>query len=141
MTVPSRLQTEANRRVLEFALPRSAHGGVAGPLFDSIKRLPDVASYCADPASFRSVLVYTEGIVFAFAEGMEGVSVRLRRDAMRDALGGGAVDRGELGEGWVLLPLFANDCYFLQELPALIRDAYDAVRAPPDALPSGSPPY
>ncbi|MCM2505684.1 hypothetical protein NDN16_18635 [Aureimonas altamirensis] len=126
LDLPEAFSNDVNRKALAFAMPRSAHGDVSGLLLQSVRPLPEAAIYCADPSAFRSVFVYRDNVVFAFAEGMKGVSLRMPEGSVADAIAQGAVDRGELGDGWVLLPLFAEDGRFLAELPILMRAAYEA---------------
>ncbi|WP_182422383.1 hypothetical protein [Aureimonas sp. ME7] len=52
--------------------------------------------------------------------------MRTPQERIADAMARGAIDCGELGDGWLLFPLFVNDDRFSAELPVLVRAAYDA---------------
>lgn len=128
LAIPSELATKSDPRVLRFALPRSAHSDISIPLIEAARPLKNAVLYCGDPAAFGSVLLHADGNVFAFVEGMLGVTARLSDKTRQACIARGGGDRAhEFGDGWAFLPLYADQGCFLKLLPALVREAYDLV--------------
>ena len=99
--IPFTLDSQLNERVLAYLKDRSAHGDIVEVLLTSVSPLGDVQTFCPDAASYRYVVVATNGVVFGFATGMDTIAYRLD-PRMRDrALATGGIAWPECGEDWV----------------------------------------
>jgi hypothetical protein len=125
--VPDSLLRVENRDVLAFLQGKSAHSDVAEALLQAAAPLGDVQSFCPDPASYRYVLLATQGMVFAFAVGMDRVGFRLDRTYKRRALDTGAQDFQEVGHDWAAFQPFRSD-FPAVDLPFWARKAYAIAR-------------
>jgi hypothetical protein len=56
---------------------RSAHSDIVSPLWQAVKDLPGFSIYCADLPNYGYVVVSANARVFGFAEGIQGVTLRL----------------------------------------------------------------
>jgi hypothetical protein len=125
--VPDLLRRAENREVLAFLEGRSAHSDVADTLLQAAAPLGDVQSFCPDLAGYGYVLLSTQGIVFAFAVGMNQVGVRLDDEYKRRALETGGRDAPEIGQDWAAFQLFRSD-FPAVDLPFWTRKAYAMAR-------------
>src|SRR5215204_4649035 len=66
-----------NRAVFAHLHGMSAHSDTVQVLWAAIKDLPGVEFYCSDPKNFGYVVACSNDLVFAYAEGMQGVGLRL----------------------------------------------------------------
>jgi len=87
-----------------------------------VKDLPGVSFYCADLENYGYVVISAGERVVAFAVGMQGVSLHLPPGTVARLVSRGAQPCPEVGEGWVLLPLFGPGG-FKAELESLAREA------------------
>jgi hypothetical protein len=106
-TPPALSNDPANRQAMSHLRGKSAHSDLAMPLFDAVRGLPDAETWCADPERFGFVVAHTDGVVFAFAEGMHGLTLRLPPEASREAVAAGA-NAAQVGGDWWFFPLFVN---------------------------------
>lgn len=121
--LPPELTDGANAPVLAFLHGRSAHSDIALPLLAAVQGLPGVGVHCSDRERFGFVVAWAEGRVFAFAEGMQGVTLRLPVPVAAAMLSRGAQPRPELGPGWIFLGLHGAGG-FEGQLPALAGTAF-----------------
>jgi hypothetical protein len=127
MTIPPELDNEQNRAVLAHLHPLSAHSDVAEALMKAVEPLGDVQTFCPDPRQCRYVVVSTNKVVFAFAEGMRTVAFRLDERFKQRALVTGGVASPACGPGWVGFEVFRND-WPKVDLEFWARKAYAFVR-------------
>jgi hypothetical protein len=121
------LRQAENRDVLAFLQGKSAHSDVADALLGAAAPLGDVQSYCPDLAGYGYVLLSTQGIVFAFAVGMNQIGVRLDDEYKRRALETGGRDALEIGHDWAAFQPFRSD-FPAVDLPFWTRKAYAIAR-------------
>ncbi len=126
---PESLMRPPNLAVFAWLRGKSAHSDPAGALRRATEVLPDVDDFTPDGARFAYYVVFRAGVVFAFVEGMRGVTLRLP-PARVDALAArGATRLRELGDEWVFLALYETGG-FDDELAALAREAHAFAPAP-----------
>ena len=75
--VPNILRNSKNEEVLLFLKHRSCHGDIVEPIEAELRKYSDVTAFCLDGASFKYVFWYLDDTIFAFAQGMSRVSLRL----------------------------------------------------------------
>lgn len=122
-SLPEALKQGPNQGALTYLNGRSAHSDIAIPLCQTVKELPNAHLYCSDTQNFRYVLAFTHGVVFGFAEGMEGVTLRLPPALVEQLIAQGAERRPAIGPEWVFLRLF-GDRGFRAQLDALADAAF-----------------
>jgi hypothetical protein len=103
--LPPVLDNDRNRAILSHLHGLSAHSDVALPLCMALRDLPGAASYCPDIDAYGYVVAHTNGRIFAFAEGMHGLTLRLPPESVTAATGKGA-SPSTAGDGWHFFPLF-----------------------------------
>ena len=122
--LPVELVSPVNQHILRNIADQSAHSDIVQPLKEAALHLPGVRFYTPDGRSFRYLIVYSEGIIFALADGMQGPTLRLSPHLAAEQISSGAVPRPEYGAEWVMLPLFQGLRF---PLLALVRAAYERV--------------
>jgi hypothetical protein len=104
---PTLSNDPANRQALSHLRGTSAHSDIAAPLFEAARSLPNAETWCADPGRFGFVIAYVDGVVFAFAEGMHGLTLRLPSESATEAIAAGARN-AQIGGDWWFFTLFVN---------------------------------
>jgi len=125
--VPDYLQRSENCSVLAFLHGKSAHGDVSEVLVQVAAPLGDVQEVCPDPAAFRYVVLATQGIVFAFAVGMDQIGFRLNHKYAQRALETGGLPIDGIGPDWRMFEVFRSD-YPSVDLGFWARKAYVIAR-------------
>ncbi len=105
MPLPQALDDDRNRAILSYLEGLSAHSDVAMPLYAAVRELSGAAIYCPDTDAYGYVVAYANGRIFAFAEGMHGLTLRLPPESVTAAAGKGATPSTS-GDGWHFFPLF-----------------------------------
>ena len=123
--LPVELVSPINLHILRSVADRSAHSDIVYPLQEATRHLPGVNVYTPDGRSFGYLIVYTEHVIFALADGMQGPTLRLPAHLAAEQIALGAVPRSDYGAGWVMFPLFEQTNF---PLTALVRAAYEHVR-------------
>lgn len=98
--VPAHLRTHQNAQILKFLEPLSCHSDIAEPLVGVLREYPDVQFYCGNREEFHSACWYVNDTVFAFAEGMHSVHLRLPTADQKQARLQGGVSNTKAGSGW-----------------------------------------
>lgn len=106
--LPPALDHDRNRAVLSHLGGLSAHSDVALPLCMAVRELPGAADYCPDPQAYGYVVAYANERIFAFAEGMRGLTLRLPLESVATAIGAGAT-ASDLGDSWYFFRLFGAE--------------------------------
>ena len=75
--LPSGLATTVNAKVLAHVENLSAHSDIAEVLGTAVKPLGDAQLFCPDWQKYRYVVVYTKGVIFGLAVGMDTIAFRL----------------------------------------------------------------
>jgi hypothetical protein len=119
---PEALKHGVNATAFAFLAGKSAHSDIASLLWGAVKDLQGVKIYCADKDNFGYVVVCTNDVAFAFAEGMQGVTVRLPPADIEQLITRGAQARSTIGPEWGFLPLYV-DGGFESELRILAHRA------------------
>jgi hypothetical protein len=83
----------------------SAHSDIVIALMNALRNLPNADTYCPDYQNFGYVLAYTNAQIFAFAEGMHGVTLRLPPHSGLAAMNAGAMPSAA-GEHWYFFDLY-----------------------------------
>ena len=107
-SVPEALQTKENDQVLKYLSPLICHSDIVEPLIKALEKYSDVYVFCPDGANFKYCFWYVDNRIFAFAEGMQKISLKLpeiRHEAV--ALDGG-VKCDSAGEEWHSFPYNSN---------------------------------
>jgi hypothetical protein len=125
--VPTELLTLLNQRVLNHLAVLSAHSDVGDALLTALKPLGDVQVFCPDWSQCRYVVASTNGIIFAFAVGMNTTVFRLDQTMKERALTTGGVAYPQCGDEWVAFKLFEAD-WPKVDLEFWARKAYVAAR-------------
>ena len=125
--IPAELETSLNRSVLDHLDGRSAHSDVGTALLTAVKPLGDVQLFCPEWEACRYVVASTKGIIFALAQGMNTIGVRLDERMQARALASGAQPYPECGPEWVSFTLFRDD-WPQVDLEFWARKAYVAAR-------------
>jgi hypothetical protein len=107
---PKDLQTPLNADLLRFVAGKSAHSDVSQALDEAMRSLGDVQEFCPEPSQYRYVLYSTQGVVFAFAVGMDAIGLRVGPSCLERAIRAGASGMAEIGEDWALFTLFRSNC-------------------------------
>jgi len=118
-----------NQAVFLYLHGKSAHSDIVDVLWRAIKELPDLKVYCSDRNNFGYVVGCTNGLVFAYAAGMQGVGLRLPEKRVRALIAEGAEPCASVGPEWALLKLFGNGG-FEHRLTAIAREAYEHAALP-----------
>jgi hypothetical protein len=108
--LPPALDNDRNRAVLSHLDGLSAHSDVALPLCMAVRELPGAADYCPDPQAYGYVVAYANERIFAFAEGMHGLTLRLPPESVATAIGAGAT-ASDLGDSWYFFRLFGTGSF------------------------------
>jgi hypothetical protein len=103
--LPKSLSGSKNRMVLKFLRSLSAHSDIVEPLSKAVHDLPGAECYSPDYSQYRYVVAYVGSRVFAFAEGMHGLTLRLPPEAASEASTAGA-RLAQLGGSWWFFELF-----------------------------------
>ena len=127
-SIPSGLENQVNRQVLNHIKHMSAHSDVADALRTALKPLGDVQLFCPDWGQYRYVIASTAGVVFACALGMNAIGLRLDERMKQRAVTYGGVPSPELGDDWVQFTLFRDD-WPKVDLEFWARKAYRAARS------------
>ena len=136
---PEELKHGKNELVFAFLAGKSAHSDTASELWKACRDLSDVNFYCADRNDFGYVVACVADQAFAFAEGMQGVTLKLREDMQAQALSKGAKRHEGAGSGWVFFELFGSKG-FEKELAYWVSNAHSYAQQvlnesrPPNAL-------
>src|SRR5690349_6997039 len=104
--VPTELQTDINRQVLNHVKSLSAHSDIVEALSAALEPLGDVQVFCPDYEQYRYVVASTKGIIIALAVGMNTIAFRLDERMKARALASGGVLYAECGKEWVSFTLF-----------------------------------
>ena len=75
--LPPELDTSINQQVLKCLDGLSAHSDVAEALTTALEPLGDVQIFCPDSRQYLYVVASTNGVIFAFAVGMNTTCFRL----------------------------------------------------------------
>ena len=105
--LPPALDNHRNRAVLSHLDGLSAHSDVALPLCMALRELPGAAGYCPDSEAYGYVIAYANERIFAFADGMHGLTLRLPAESAAAAIGAGAT-ASVLGDSWYFFRLFGT---------------------------------
>ena len=125
--VPTELQTDINRQVLDYVGGMSAHSDIVEALGAALEPLGDVQTFCPDIQEYRYVVASTKGIIIAFAAGMDTIGFRLDERMKARALASGGVAYPQCGKEWVAFTLFRSD-WPKVDLEFWALKAYVAVR-------------
>jgi hypothetical protein len=125
--VPTELQTDINRQVLDHVEGLSAHSDIADALSAAVKPLGDVQIYCPHWQEYLYVVASTKGVVIALALGMNTIGFRLDERMKARALASGGVPYVECGKQWVSFTLFRDD-WPKVDIEFWARKAYIAAR-------------
>jgi hypothetical protein len=118
--IPTEIDTNLNQEVLASLKGASCHSDIIIPLQQSLSDCLGVQSYCPDEKNYSYVCWYVNGVVFAYATGMQKVSIRLAQK--------GALDTGKLKSpdnffkcnSWYSVPYNSDD------LGILAKSAYES---------------
>lgn len=107
MTVPlpPALDDDRNRAILSYLEGLSAHSDVAMPLCAAVRELDGAETYCPDTDAYAYVVAYANGRIFAFSEGMHGLTLRLPPQSRTAAIDAGATI-SDAADDWHFFPLF-----------------------------------
>jgi hypothetical protein len=103
--LPPVLDNDRNRAILSRLEGLSAHSDIAQPLCMAAHEFPGAATYCPDFDAYRYVVAYANERIFAFAEGMHGLTLRMPPESVTAATGRGASPSTVVDE-WYFFPLF-----------------------------------
>ncbi|MEQ1511628.1 MAG: hypothetical protein ABL934_02990 [Lysobacteraceae bacterium] len=105
--LPPALDDDRNRAILSHLEGLSAHSDIAQPLCMAVHGFPGAAIYCPDFDAYGYVVIYANERIFAFAEGMHGITLRLPPESAIAAIDAGAT-RSDVGDHWYFFPLFGS---------------------------------
>jgi hypothetical protein len=105
--LPPALDNDRNRAVLSYLDGLSAHSDVALPLCMALREFPGAADYCPNSEAYSYVIAYANDRIFAFAEGMHGLTLRLSPESGIAATVAGATV-SDAGVDWYFFPLFGT---------------------------------
>ena len=105
----SDLQTEVNRNVLTYLADKSAHSDIGELLLKAVAPLGDAQLFCPDWNQCRYVTASTQGLIFAFAVGMNTMAFRLDPVMHERALATGGIPRPECGPDLAAFTAFRPD--------------------------------
>ena|SRR5689334_9296173 len=125
--VPTELQTDINRQVLNHVKGLSAHSDIVEALGAASEPLGDVQVFCPDCRQYRYVVASTKGIIMALAVGMNTIGFRLDERMKARALASGGAACPECGNEWVSFTPCRDDWPKL-DLEFWARKAYVAAR-------------
>jgi len=108
-SVPTELQTDINRQVLDHLAGLSAHSDIVEALGAALEPLGDVQTFCPDIREYRYVVASTRGVIIALAGGMDTIGFRLDERMKARALTSGGAAYPECGPQWVAFTLFRSD--------------------------------
>ncbi len=82
--IPAEIDTSKNSEVLKILQGQSCHSDIILPIEECLKEYSDIKSYCPDGRNFSYVCWYVNNIIFAYATGMQKVSVKLAQTGLLD---------------------------------------------------------
>jgi hypothetical protein len=126
-SVPTELQTDINRQVLDHVEGLSAHSDIVEALGAAFDPLGDVQVFCPDIQQYRYVVASSRGIIIALAVGMNTIAFRLDERMKARGLASGGVPYPECGKEWVSFTLFRDD-WPKVDIEFWARKAYVAAR-------------
>jgi len=83
--IPIEIDTSLNRGVLNSLKGTNCHSDIIIPLEKYLSEYKEVKSYCPDGKNFSYVCWYVNNIIFAYATGMQKISIRLAQAGDLDA--------------------------------------------------------
>jgi hypothetical protein len=105
--LPTSLRDVKDQRLIHFLRRKQSHSDIGLPLLEAVDNLPRTTSFSTDPGNFGCIIACVGDRVFAFAEGMQGLTLRLSPASARTALADGA-RASEIGDGWYFFELFVQ---------------------------------
>jgi hypothetical protein len=106
--IPQLLLGERNRKVLNYLRGKSAHSDIDEVLFLRTRKLPGTELYCDNPKNFGYCFAYANDVIFGFAEGMHGISLRLPTMLAASALKAHAEAVPDAGPEWFFFHSLGN---------------------------------
>lgn len=106
--LPPVLDNDRNREILSRLEGLSAHSDIAQPLCTAVQGFPGAATYCPDFDAYHYVVAYANERIFAFAEGMHGLTLWLPPRSRAEAMDAGATI-SDAGDDWYFFPLFGAE--------------------------------
>jgi hypothetical protein len=82
--IPIEIDTNINREVLAVLKGSSCHSDIVMPLQQCLSQYKDIQSYCPDGKNFSFICWYVNNIIFAYANGMQEISIRLAQQGDLD---------------------------------------------------------
>lgn len=116
----------ANEAVLAYLENRSCHTDT-GEVLTKAARAVGLGVYCPEPARYSYAVAHVSGRIVAFAEGMQGICVRLPQPVVDECIARGARPVPEI-PGWLFFPLFEPP-HFEQQIGTLLQQAASAPAA------------
>ena len=118
--IPIEIDTNINREVLASLKGTSCHSDIVIPLQQCLSEYKNIQSYCPDGKNFSYICWYVNNIIFAYANGMQKVSIRLAQ--------AGDLDTNKLESpynfhkynSWYSVPYNSNN------LGVLVKSAYES---------------
>ena len=120
--IPREIDNSYNREVLSKLKGASCHSDIVEPIQTHLNKYKDVASYCPDGKNFGYICWYVNNIVFAYATGMQKVSIRLSQNGDLDFEKLSQAKSYEENSNWYSVS------YNSEKLDILVKSAYASAK-------------
>ena len=120
--IPVQLDTVQNTEVLQLLYGQSCHGDIILPIEKCLKDYNDVEFYCPDGRNFSYICWHVNNIIFAYATGMQKVSVKLAQTGLLDFSKLKTVESFEKCSNWYSV------AYNTNKLQALVNNSYQSAK-------------
>ena len=121
-TLPIEINNSSNREVLNALQGSSCHSDIIIPISQCLVKFEGIQSFCPDGKNFSYTCWYINNIVFAYATGMQKVSVKI--DSTRSIEGFDQEKFNNINKikGWYSVP------YNYKNLCEIVGLAYNSAR-------------
>jgi len=122
--LPEEIDLHGNQTVLAYLQGRSCHSDIAIP-FEHSAHAAMLGIYCSNPKHYGYLVAHRQGHIVAFAEGMNGVSIKLPEEeqAILHSLGAKPIP---ILPGWLHIPLYGPH-HFEKGLDSLMQKAVSEI--------------
>ena len=119
-SIPIEIDTNINREVLALLKGSSCHSDIVMPIQQCLNQYEGIQSYCPDGKNFGFICWYVNNIIFAYATGMQKVSIRLAQQGDLD------LNKLKSPNGFQKCNSWYSVAYNSEKLSELVKSSYES---------------